>query len=319
MPPAGRPLPGRRESEQASRLPGLKGSRRRRNGFDWRLPRPCRTGSRAAMALLNVTGCHSARESKGGRRVPSKKKPRSREARAGQGENSSPGWLKVDLRAELQDARIKGGVELAEGGVDAAKFRVVPGVERFQTEFEAAATRLAQAKALEERDVPVVHAGAAKSIVAQSTPGAQRREGKGAGVDVLDDLSLRGANRMLVRNRAGQIRPIGAPDKVAALIAAKAKVQRQTGLHRDDAGHLPTADRAAHEAALAVPEHRYVIDEVDDGHVAAIVAAGAIVIDPSGVGIGNAAQVATAAARCRWINGFRQGVHGAQRQVPANL
>src|SRR5579883_2341752 len=112
----------------------------------------------------------------------------------GKGENNSPGWLKVDLRAKLQDARIKGGVELAEvgvaeGGVDAAKFRVVPGVERFQTEFEAAATRLAQAEALEERDVPVVHAWPTERIVAQSTPGAQRREGKGAGVDVLDDRS----------------------------------------------------------------------------------------------------------------------------------
>src|SRR5579883_1300601 len=242
----------------------------------------------------------------------------------GKGENNSPGWLKVDLRAELQDARIKGGVELAEvgvaeGGVDAAEFRVVPGVERFQTEFEAAAARLAQAKALEERDVPVVHARATERIMAKGTPSSQRGEGKGAGVDVLDDLSLTWANRMLVGNRAGQIRPIGAAHKVAALIAAKAEVQRQTGLHRDDAGHLPTADRAAHEAALAVAKHRYVIDEVDDGHVAAVVAAGTIVIDPSGVGIGNAAQVAAAAARCRWINGFGQGVHGAQCQVPANL
>jgi len=43
-----------------------------------------------------------------------------------------------------------------EGGADVFELRVVKGVEGFRTQFEAAATRLAEHKALEESYVPVL-------------------------------------------------------------------------------------------------------------------------------------------------------------------
>src|SRR5579871_3835339 len=75
------------------------------------------------------------------------------------------GGLEVDFSSKLEDTRVEGRSNLSKVGgtqavADLIEFGVVPGVEGFDAEFEAAAAGLAEHKALEEREVPVVAARA---------------------------------------------------------------------------------------------------------------------------------------------------------------
>ena len=70
-------------------------------------------------------------------------------------------------------------VAVREGVADVFKLRVVKGVEGFRSEFETAAARLTEHKALEERYVPVLATGAIYGVawhVAEFS-GECRREG----------------------------------------------------------------------------------------------------------------------------------------------
>ena len=171
-----------------------------------------------------------------------------------------PGWLEVDLAAELKNSRVVGGCHLSkvaldgailvvsiEGGADVLELRVVPGVKGFQAQFKTAATSFADHEVLEQGNVPVVAAGPTQSIVAESSPSAGCREGElrtclGSGVEPLPD-------RVRISNGADQVRAVRTADEVAALVVAESDVDGKTGLHGHDARDLPTAETSLEEMA----------------------------------------------------------------------
>lgn len=94
-----------------------------------------------------------------------------------------PGWLEIDLAAELHDARVEGRGELTKfgvtnGGIDVLELSVVPSVKGLDAQFKAAAARLAEGDALEEREVPVIATRAGEAVVGESAPRTVGRIGE---------------------------------------------------------------------------------------------------------------------------------------------
>jgi len=103
------------------------------------------------------------------------------------------GQSEVYLRSQLEDSRIEGRSDLAEVGrtetvADLVELRVVPRVEAFRAEFEAAAASFVEHKALEQREVPVVAAGSAQGIVSCVAEGANRGVHECRCIEPLTDL-----------------------------------------------------------------------------------------------------------------------------------
>ena len=206
----------------------------------------------------------------------------------------TPGvWLEVDLSSELEDSRVKRRGHLAESavakiGVHCVQLGVIPGVERFQAQFQAAAASFAQRKTLEEGKVPVVAARSPQIVAWQGTPSAEGWKREGGWAEPFIDRMGRG-------ERARQVWPVRAIRyAVVALSTADPNVNGQAGLHRDDAGDFPSSDSGLQEAAFAMPEQGDVVDEVDDSHVGTVVSARSDVVQPAGVRIRDVAEVATA-------------------------
>ena len=123
-----------------------------------------------------------------------------------------PGWLEVNLAAELQDARIEGRVELAEVGVSngivgSIELGMVPSVEGLDTQFETAAARFVEHEALEQREVPVVAARAGQAVVYEGSPRTRSGISKGCWVEVLDSLAA-SKHLVLVADRTDEVRTV---------------------------------------------------------------------------------------------------------------
>ena len=88
--------------------------------------------------------------------------------------------LEVRFQPELHDARVEGIGELAEvAGTQIITYvmelGVIPRVESLDAEFQPAATRFAEDKALEQRQVPVIATGTTHCVVAEVAKGAECR------------------------------------------------------------------------------------------------------------------------------------------------
>jgi hypothetical protein len=74
------------------------------------------------------------------RLAPKKQNPARTVSDASGASCNFPGWLEVNLSAELQDSRVEGRGELAktaiaQGRTHPVELRMVPGVEGFQTQL----------------------------------------------------------------------------------------------------------------------------------------------------------------------------------------
>src|SRR5580692_3162968 len=170
-----------------------------------------------------------------------KQKPRSLGVVCERGKLPTPGvWLEVDLSSKLEDSRVKGRSDLAKvrrakASAYLVKLRVIPRVEGFQTQFQEAAASFPQREPLEERQVPVVAPRSAQVVVWQGAPGADGWSRERTRAEPL-------INRMRSRECASQVWPVVPVHAVGLLIAGKRDIERQAGLHGDDAGDLPAAD-----------------------------------------------------------------------------
>src|SRR5580704_14174260 len=230
------------------------------------------------------------------------------------------GGLEVNLSSKLEDTRVEGRSNLSKVGgtqavADLIEFGMVPSVEGFDAELEAAAAGLAEHKALEEREVPVVATRAAQRVVCSIAPRAHCWVGEGRLAEPL-------AGCVRVADGSDLIRSVGRVGQaVAALSAGELRIDRQAGCDGHDARDFPATEHTANEAVFVVAEERDVVDEVDRSVVGAIVAAGADIVKPAGVGVRNVLEVgsATGSAGADSIDRARQRVEGAQGQVFSNL
>src|SRR5579859_7789348 len=180
------------------------------------------------------------------------------------------GTLEVNLAAELHDSRVVSRGELAElgiaeTGVNVLELSMVPGVEGFEANFQAAAASFAECEALEERQIPVVATRATETVVTEGAEQTGSRRAKGGRVKV---VNLLGASRcagnraVRIRDLADQIRTSGATDVTGC--GTRREVKRKARFHRRDTGNFPAANRGLHEAVRRMTEYRDVINEV--GH-----------------------------------------------------
>src|SRR5437762_3408564 len=166
--------------------------------------------------------------------------PRWHGVPAGQGAILQPLSLEDDLHPQLEDSRFEGRSDLAkftvaEVGADVMELGVVPGVKAFRAKLQPTAARFAEDEALEQRHVPVIAARSPQGVVAQRTESTDCRSSKRGGIEPLGD-------GVWISDAAGQVWPVrGSREAVAALVAAKSDVDRQTGRHRHDSRHLPSA------------------------------------------------------------------------------
>jgi len=212
--------------------------------------------------------------------------------------------LEVNLPAELEDSWIGGGSKLAEltvaeVGAYAVKLRMVPSVEALCAQLQTAAARFAEQEALEERKVPIIETRSPQSVVAQRAKGADRWCGECRCIKPL-------GNGVWVRDGAGQVWTVGGiGEAIAALVAAEADIEGQTGACRHNTGDLPAANRRLHKPARAIAEHGYVVDEINRGNVRSVIAAWTDIVTPSDIGIRNVAEVSAAVAGSGRIDGAR--------------
>src|SRR5450755_710235 len=270
--------------------------------------------------------CQPAKKNAAGVIPPRPRLSAAKPPGAGGGETPPPRTgLEVQLQPDLHYAWVEGRGELtevagAEVVADLVELRVVPGVERFGTELQAAAASFAEHEALEQREVPVVAARTTCCVVAEVAEGTDRGIHERSRVDVLDDLLSRRANRIGIGDLSREVRTVGCVGQpVAALAAAEADVDGDAGFHGDDAGHFPAAKRGANQAVLVVAEERNVVDEVHYGIVSPVVSAWANVILPAEVRIRNVLEVLAAGAAGARVDGLGVGVEGAEEQILAYL
>src|SRR5450631_2129394 len=114
----------------------------------------------------------------------------------------------VKLRPQLEDSWIEGGSDLAvvaraEAVADLVELGVVPRIEAFRAEFEPAAPSFIEYETLEQREVPVVAAGAAQGIVSGVAEGADRRVRKRRRIKPLVNLVRIGNGADLIRTVCG--------------------------------------------------------------------------------------------------------------------
>ena len=93
------------------------------------------------------------------------------------------GGLEVNFSSKLEDTRIEGRSNLSkvagtQAVTDLIEFGMVPGVEGFEAELEAAAASLVQHEALEEGEVPVVATRAAQRVVSRIAKATDGRGGE---------------------------------------------------------------------------------------------------------------------------------------------
>ena len=104
---------------------------------------------------------------------------------------------------------------------------MVKRVERFQPQFERAATSFAEDEALEHREVPVVTPRATYPVVGEVTPRSDRwvtktRGGNGSIYDFTDPLLF----RMWGDDGTGLVGTVVSADTVATLGASQRNVER---------------------------------------------------------------------------------------------
>jgi len=161
---------------------------------------------------------------------------------------------------------------------------MVPGVEGFQTQFQAAASRFADHEALEQRDVPVVATGATQTVVWEGSPDTDGRSREGCRVKPLVDS-------MRSRKCTSEVWPVVATYPIALCSASHSDIDGQAGFHRDDARHFPAAESGFEETALGVAEQGDVVDEVNDSDLRAVIPAQSVVVGPTSPRVRDRAEV----------------------------
>src|ERR1700730_5440027 len=240
--------------------------------------------------------------------------------------------LEVELQPELHNTWVEGRGELAEVtraevGTGLVELGVIPDVERFGAEFQAAASRFAEDEALEQGDVPVVAAGATRSVVTEVAEGPNHGVRERRRIEVLDILFLGCANGLRIGDFAHEVWTVSCVRQtVAALGAAEADVKRKAGFQRDDAGNFPATDGSPNQPIVVVTEERDVVDEVDHGIVRSVKATGADVILPPQVRVRDVLQILATASTVAAggvagarINGLRVRIESPQKEVFADL
>src|SRR5579859_1802619 len=122
------------------------------------------------------------------------------------------GTLEVNLAAELHDSRVVSRGELAELGVAEASVNVlelgmVPGVEGFEANFQAAAASFTEREALEERQIPVVATRATKCVVTEVAPCSRAWSSECSWVKVENLLRASGQDGVRIRNSTNLVGP----------------------------------------------------------------------------------------------------------------
>src|SRR5204862_3873507 len=113
----------------------------------------------------------------GDRQTAHKEKPRSHSVLCERGQRVKQDSSEVQLQPKLNFARVvsrgdRTDVTVGEGVADVIELRVVEGVEELRTEFEFAATTLAEHKGLEQREVPVLPARTTNAVERQVAKGS---------------------------------------------------------------------------------------------------------------------------------------------------
>src|SRR6266852_3831783 len=168
-------------------------------------------------------------------------------------------FLEVQLQPKLHNARVPSRGELTEVAgteivADIMELGVVEGVKGFHAEFQTAAACFAEDKAFEQREVPIVAALSSRRVVTQIAEGAQGWKRKGRRIDILDPLLFSRHGGLRISDRTGPVRTVSRVRQTivptGGFTASYTDIDRYAGLHGDDAGDLPAAQRRFQQPAL---------------------------------------------------------------------